>query len=237
MTMERSGCKSSRGLSDEYQAAIAGHFPWPRGTLNAQPLLVPDVLLDENFSRHRGALEREKIRGLMFVPLELHAGVCGNFVLYYTEPHDYDAGELEISQVIATHVALALQHERAGLARARSERQLQAILDNSTAVVFLKDVRGRYLFVNRRFEELFNVPKTDVLGRTDYDIFPAEMADRFQANDRAVLAAGESLTLEYSLHDGIHAYVSIFPLEEPDGSVTGVCGIATDVSGQEKSRG
>jgi hypothetical protein len=67
--------KSSRGLSDEYRTAVARHSPWPRGTLNAQPLVVPDVLLDQNFSRYRGALEREKIRGLVFVPLELDAGV------------------------------------------------------------------------------------------------------------------------------------------------------------------
>lgn len=230
--------KSSRNLSDEYQAAVAGHSPWPQGTLSAQPLVVSDVLLDENLSRYRGALERERIRGLVFVPLALDAGVFGNLVLYFAEPHEPTAGELEISQAIATHVALATQRKRAEFACARNEHRLQAILENSAALIFFKDAKGRYLLVNRRFEEVFQVTKTDVLGRTDHDIFPAEMADRFQANDRAVLAAGAPLTLEeYATHDdGFHAYVSIrFPLEEPDGTVAGVCGITTEISEQLKT--
>ena len=230
--------KACRGLSDEYQNAVTGHSPWPRGKLDAQPVVVPDVKLDERLSSYRDALEREEIRGLVFVPLALDAGVLGKFMLYYAEPHECTTGELEISQAIAAHVALATQQKRAEFACARSEQRLQAILDHSPAVIFLKDLQGRYVLVNRCYEELFNVAKGDVLGRTDYDIFPSEMAEQFRANDRAVLAAGKPLTLEeYAPHeDGIHAYVSIkFPLQEPDGNVTGVCGIATDINERKEA--
>src|SRR6476660_7035129 len=61
--------KASRGLSDEYQAAVTGHSPWSRGALDAQPLVVPDVRLDESLVGYRDVLEREGIRGLAFVPL------------------------------------------------------------------------------------------------------------------------------------------------------------------------
>jgi PAS domain S-box-containing protein len=164
--------------------------------------------------------------------------VFGKFMLYYAEPHECTTGELEISQAIAAHVALATRQKRAELACARSEQRLQAILDNSATVIFLKDVKGRYLLVNRRYEELFHVTRANVLGRTDHDIFPAELADQYLANDRAVLAAGKPLTLEeYARHDdGMHAYLSIkFPLEEPDGAVTGVCGIATDINDRKQA--
>src|SRR5215471_7437399 len=67
-----------------------------------------------------------------------------------------------------------------------SERELQSILDNSTAVIYVKDTGGRYLRVNRRFEDLFGVSRTEVLGRTDYDLFPREMADRYRAHDQEV---------------------------------------------------
>jgi PAS domain S-box-containing protein len=140
---------------------------------------------------------------------------------------------LEIANAIAAHVALATEHKRAEIARAHSEQRLQAILDNSATVIVLKDLQGRYLLVNRRYEELFHLTHTDVLGRTDYDLFPVEVADQFQANDRAALAAGLPMTFEeFALHDdGIHSYISIkFPLHGPDGAVTGVCGIATDIT-------
>jgi PAS domain S-box-containing protein len=229
--------KASRCLSPGCQEAVTGHSPWPRGTRDAQPVVVPDVLLDESLAKYRELLLGEGIRALIFVPLALNTGVVGNFMLFFTEPHECTTDELEIASAIAAHVALATEHKRAELACARSEQRLQAILDNSATVIFLKDLQGRYLLVNRRYEELFGVTKTNIVGRTDYDIFPIEMADRFRANDRAVLAAGEPLSIEeYAPHDdGIHNYISIkFPLQEPDGSVSGICGIATDITERKR---
>jgi PAS domain S-box-containing protein len=229
--------KASRGLSDEYQTALTGHSPWPRGARDAQPLVVADVMLDENLASYRDVLLREGIRAVAFVPLAMNAGVFGKFMLYYAQPHECAPDELEMASAIAAHVALATEHKRAEIARARSEHRLQAILDNSSSVIFLKDLEGRYLLVNRRYEELFHVTKTNVLGRTDYDLFPIEMADRFQANDRAALAAGKPIAIEeYAPHDdGIHSYISIkFPLLGSDGEVTGVGGIATDITERKR---
>jgi PAS domain S-box-containing protein len=229
--------EASRGLSDDYQAAVTGHSPWLPGTLDAQPLVVPNVQLDARLAGCRGVLAKEGIRGLAFVPLALEAGVFGKFMLYYAEPHHCTAGELEISQAIAAHVGLAIQRKRAELASARSEQRLQAILDNSAAVIVLKDIQGRYLLVNRRYEELFHVTRAAAAGLTDRDIFPAEMADLLEANDRAALAAGKAISVEESIphDDGVHSYISIkFPLTGPDGAVTGVGGIATDITEQKQ---
>jgi len=229
--------KASRGLSREYQDAVAEHSAWMRGTREAQPLVIPDVFEVESLAAFRDAFRKEKIRAVAFVPLALDAGVFGKFMLYYDEPHECGTEELEIAVAIAAHVALATEHQRAELGRAGSEQRMQAILDNSPAVVFLKDLQGRYLLVNRRYEELFHVTRTSMLGRTDFDIFPAEMAERFRANDGLVLAAGKPLTFEEEAphDDGVHSYISIkFPMEGPDGRVTGVCGIATDITERQR---
>ena len=225
--------KASRGLSERYQAATAGHSPWQRGTLDANAVCVPDALADASLAAYRDALQQEGIRALAFLPLALDAGVFGKFMLYYDAPHEFGADELEMATAIAAHVALATQHKRAELERDSSEQRLRAILDNSPTVIFLKDLQGRYLLVNRRHEELFHIPRADMLGRTDKDIFPADTAGQLQANDRAVLEAGKPLAVEEQVphDDGIHSYLSIkFPLEGPDGRVTGVCGIATDIT-------
>jgi PAS domain S-box-containing protein len=229
--------KASRGLSAEYQAAVTGHSPWPLGTLDAHPIIVPDVLLDERLQAYRSVLATEGIRALTFVPLTLDAGVVGKFMLYYSEPHECSEDELGIAQAIAAHVALATERKRAEFARIRSERRLKAVLDNSATVIFLKDLQGRYMLVNRRYEELFHLTQEEVIGRTDRDLFPAEVADQFQSNDRTVLQAGQAATIEETapLDDGIHTYLSVkFPLEEPDGVVTGVCGIATDITDRKQ---
>ena len=114
-----------------------------------------------------------------------------------------------------------------------SQQRLQAIMDNTSAVIHLKDVEGRYVLVNRQFEKLFHTHKEEMVGRTDYDIFPNQMADSFRANDQRVMDGKGSLVIEeIAPHDdGLHTYISIkFPMMDVDGSLTGVCGISTDIT-------
>jgi PAS domain S-box-containing protein len=229
--------KASRGVSPEYQAAVTGHCPWPRGTLDAKPIVVRDALADENLAAYREIFLREHIRGLVFLPLLSDAGVFGKFMLYYREPHECAAEELDVAQAIASHVALATERKRAELARAQTEGRLQAILDNSASLIFVKDVHGRYQLVNRRYENLFQISKQAALGKTDYDLFPAETAQRFTENDRAVLSGGTPLAMEEQvmLDDGLHTYISMkCPIREASGEISGICGISTDVTDRRR---
>src|SRR2546425_5722751 len=57
-----------------------------------------------------------------------------------------------------------------------SEKRLQAILDNSPAIIFLKDTEGRYLYVNPQFGKLASLAPEQILGKTDDEIFPPEQA-------------------------------------------------------------
>ncbi len=225
--------KASRHLSSTYRAAVTGHTPWKRGQMDAQPIMVPDVSRDESLATHRGVFSHEGIAALAFVPLKFGGGVFGKFMLYYDEPHPVTPEEMEIAQAIAAHVALATQEKQAELARTRSEQRLQAVLDNSAAVIFLKDLDGRYQLVNRRWEKLFHLAAADAVGRSDSDIFARATAEQFRINDSAALSANKPLALEEQVmqDDGVHTYVVVkFPVAEPDGTVSGLCGIATDIT-------
>jgi PAS domain S-box-containing protein len=119
-----------------------------------------------------------------------------------------------------------------------SEQELQNILDNSTAVIYVKDTDGRYLGVNRRFEDLFGVSRAEVLGKTDYDLFPREMADRYKAHDQDVMRVARSLEFEEIApqRDGLHTYISIkFPLYDGVGVVYAVAGISTDITERKRA--
>jgi PAS domain S-box-containing protein len=117
----------------------------------------------------------------------------------------------------------------------RHEHQLQAILDHSTAVVALKDNTGRYLLVNRMFQQLFNLEQGDVEGKTDHDLFPRYMADAFRANDRRVLKENCALEFEEIAPDD-HTYLSVkFPLLDEDGEPYRICLIATDITNRKEA--
>ncbi len=114
-----------------------------------------------------------------------------------------------------------------------SEARLQAFLNHSPAVIFLKDVEGRYLHVNARFQQCFGLRSDEVLGRTDAELFSPEQAAVFSTNDREVLACGVSLEFEETARytDGPRvSRVSKFPVRDAAGRILGIGGIATDIT-------
>ncbi len=122
--------------------------------------------------------------------------------------------------------------------REKVEERLQQIIDNTTAVIYVKDAEGRYVLVNRRFEELFHVRRNQMAGRTDYDVFPKEASDAFRANDRRVFESGQPVEFEETVphDDGLHHYISLkFPLCDAQGRPRAVCGISADITERKRS--
>jgi PAS domain S-box-containing protein len=120
----------------------------------------------------------------------------------------------------------------------RREKQLQAILDNTTAVISLKDSEGRFTLVNRKFEDLLDLSQDEVRGRSVHDLFPRYMADAIHANDRRVMK--ECCALEFEevapQEGGTHTYLSVkFPLLDDDGKPYGVCSISTDITARKEA--
>lgn len=115
----------------------------------------------------------------------------------------------------------------------RSEQLLKDIIDNTLAVIYVKQADGRYLLTNRRFQQLFNLTAEQIVGRTDHELFPAPIADEFTAHDRDVMAKRQPLEYdETAPHaDGPHHYISIkFPLSDDTGTPYALCGISTDIT-------
>lgn len=138
----------------------------------------------------------------------------------------------EIREWIGTCTDITARREDSR-ALEESESRLRAVLDNSPAVIYVKDREGRYRLINRQYEELFGVREAEVRGRTDHDLFPAEFAAAFQRNDAQVLATGESVVLEETAPhaEGARTYLSVkFPLRDVTGAVQATCGISTDVT-------
>ena len=119
----------------------------------------------------------------------------------------------------------------------QNQEQLRAILNNTTAVVYMKDPEGRYILVNQRYKWLFGLTDAGIIGRTDRDIFPAEIADAVRANDLKVLAAGAALEMEEVVpHQGEpRTYISTkFPLRDEHGTTYAVCGLSTDITERKR---
>ena len=118
-----------------------------------------------------------------------------------------------------------------------SQNRLREILDNTETCVYVKDLDGRYQFVNRRFEELFQLRMDALIGKTDSEIFPKSLADNFRKNDVEVARRGETIQVkEIAPHeDGPHLYLSSkFPLRNRQGKIYAIAGISTDITQMDK---
>lgn len=126
-----------------------------------------------------------------------------------------------------------VRRRAAELALLASEQRLEAIVDNSPATIFVKDLAGRYVLCNRGLERACGRLRAEIIGRTDEEIFPAEQAAVFRANDRRTLAAGTAQTYDEFVvdQDGRHtSIVQKFPLRDAEGRIYALCGIATDIT-------
>ncbi len=119
-----------------------------------------------------------------------------------------------------------------------NKQRLQAILENSPALISLKYIEGTYQLVNERFATIFNVSRDKIYSMTDYEIFSENIADKIRANDEQVLEKNEPLEFEEEipLGDEIRTYLAIrFPLYDPGGAAQSICSIYTDITRRKKA--
>jgi rsbT co-antagonist protein RsbR len=121
----------------------------------------------------------------------------------------------------------------------QSQHLLNAILDNTTALVFAKDASGRFVLINRRYEMFLNRTRAEVLGKTNYDLLPLEIAEKITQEDRQILTSGEPMEYEDQIPDYtglVHTFLTIkFPLTDAVGAITGLCGVATDITERKRA--
>ena len=117
--------------------------------------------------------------------------------------------------------------------RYENERLLDIVANNTTSVIYFKDKEGRYLFTNERWNKLFGKDCEEVKGKTDFDLFPKEFAEKFVEKDRDVIKSGRPFNgEEIAPHDDvIHTYFSSkVPLLDEQEKIYGLCGVSTDIT-------
>lgn len=116
-----------------------------------------------------------------------------------------------------------------------SEAKLSAILDNVGAYIYIKDLNGRFIYVNHLCSELFNVPETEIIGSEEAQFLPEQMALKVRESDRQVIESGTVVRFyevgHFQTQGECHYYLtSKVPLKHPDGTIYAICGISTDIT-------
>ena len=139
----------------------------------------------------------------------------------------------ELGQLVESFNRMQMSREEFEKELVQSEQLKLDLLNNASAVIYIRDINGKYLFINRMCEKQMNVSNEDIVGKSCYDTFSKEVADKVLSNDREAMAASSPLEFDETMltAEGLRIYSSVkFPLKQYDGEVYAVCGICNDIT-------
>ena len=165
----------------------------------------------------------------------------GPGVYHKTKRYIHKSGELVLAQVkargLGEEIVIELVSSKDGTADEKSLVQgydlLHRIMDRAPFLIYSRDLEGRYVLVNKRYEEMFGVNRREIEGKTPLAVLPEESAKRVLEHDQKVAEAGRSLEFEEVItYEGkeIHSLAWSFPIFDADGHLTGVGGMSTDIT-------
>jgi PAS domain S-box-containing protein len=128
------------------------------------------------------------------------------------------------------------QRRRVEQALMESEAFYQSLVETLPMALFRKDVEGRVTFANQLFCEVLRRSPSDILGRTDYDFFPRDLAEKYRADDRRVMESRQNFeaTEQFQTPTGELRYTHVVktPVYDTNGKLVGIQGVFSDVTDQ-----
>jgi PAS domain S-box-containing protein len=169
------------------------------------------------------------------VPVILRAKVAGFVELYQkTAKIKFQAEQIRQMERREFERQLAEERRLAEEVLRDSEQRFARFMQNLAGLAWIKDLQGRYVYVNEAAEKAFGVSRANLYGKTDAEVFSPEIAGQFQENDRRALDSGANVQVVETLthEDGTKHYslVSKFPILGSDGKPTLVGGMAIDIT-------
>ena len=204
--------------------------------------LPPQSFIGKNMNEVLPRELAEEFRRCFKLAAEATEPVIHEYVLPYDDQtRHYEARMVRHNgDKILTIVRDVTRRKEAEQALQRNQTLLKMITDNCPSMIFLKDPQGRYIYINLKFAEFAHRSVNELIGKTDFEIFPHAQAAVFHSNDLKVLEAGVPLEFEEAaVHDdGSHiGVVCKFPLFDVEGKIYAIGGIVTDITERKRAEG
>jgi PAS domain S-box-containing protein len=222
-----------------------GRGPTGIALRTGKPYWVRDTGTDSTFAPWRTAALARRYASCVALPLIAYGARMGCLNLYAGEPNAFNESTIEQYSDLANSLAYGVaalrtqeERKRAEEALRDSERRLQDVVDNTTAVIFVKDLALQYLLINQEYERRYHVQRDQIRGKSDFDIHPRDVAEALCANDRQVIEAGTPIQFEECLpsDEEMRYYISSkFLLRDGAGKAYAVCCIATDITERKRT--
>ena len=160
-----------RGLSDSCRKAVEGHSRWKSGDINPQPIFVTDITDSSEPEELKGAMQREGIRGLAFIPVASGGTIFGKFMSCHREPRLFSRTDISLAVTIGRQLGFAIERDRSRRARRlaeqalrQSERRLRSMFEQAGVGIVLMGSGGTILRANAAYASIARRPLDELIG-------------------------------------------------------------------------
>lgn len=232
----------------------------PSGTAirTGMPSVMRDMWNDPHYGPWREQALKRGYRSSLAVPLATPTSILGCLNIYSSQTNGFDEEEIGLMVQLAQDLAYGIislqtleKHKRTTEALWESAREyqalaaehdrremfLRALLDSIPDLIFFKNSSSAYLGCNKAFEAFAGKKERELIGLTDLDLFPREVAEFFREMDRQMMSHRKSRRNEewVDYPDGRRILLDTLktPFYDAEGNVLGLIGISRDITQQK----
>ena len=204
--------------------------------LSNEPVIMRDARTEDRFALAPLMAEHGVVSGVS-ATIGANGEAFGVLGAHTVRQRDFSDDDIAFIQAVANILGSVLRPDKAEENAERTDRLLTAVIESTTDAVFVKDLEGRFLTVNKGAALQFNRSSEEVIGRTMYDLVPLPDADAMAEADRRILERGTVETFEQNVPIGNETRVFLMtkgPYRAADGSLLGTFGIARDITSRKE---
>jgi len=142
------------------------------------------------------------------------------------------------AHLLGRSIRYAIERQRAEDKLTRSEAFYHSLVEHLPQNIFRKDVQERFTFANQRFCQLLGRPLEEIIGKTDFDFYPPDLAIKYQKDDREAIRTGRIFeTVEENVTAGgekLYVQVVKTPIRDAKGKILGTQCIFWDITEQKR---
>jgi PAS domain S-box-containing protein len=191
---------------------------------SGQPLWIADVVKEDNFPRAPEA-GKAGLHGAVGFPIRRGTEVIGMVEFFSQRIEKPDDNLLQMFAAVGSQIGAFMEHLQMEQALRDSEALYHSLVDTLPISILRKDLDGRVTFGNQAYCQSMSRPLQELVGRTDFDLFPKELAAKYVADDRKVLRSGEIFN-DIEAHrrpDGQRVFMHVIkgPVRDARGQIIG----------------